>query len=104
MTPSSDTEDSGVAQDGAGKRVNNNYNNRSGGRGRGGNVGRGNENRASSGSKFEGSVPSLKKYIFALHGSSNMFMITQREISNYFMVALPKCTLMISRVLSMNCS
>ena len=52
MTPSSDTEDSGAAQDGAGKRVNNNFNTRSGGRGRGGNVGRGNENRASSGSKF----------------------------------------------------
>ena len=89
--------DSGAAQDGAaGQRCgtynyyNNNNNNRSGGRrGRGGNVLRSNENRASSGSKFEGSgEPSLKKFIFDLHGSSssssNMFMITQREISRYY--------------------
>ena len=50
MTPSSDMEDSGTAQDGGRQRVNN----RGGGCGRGGNV-----NRAPDGSKFEGSMPSL---------------------------------------------
>ena len=59
---------------------NNNYSNRSGGHGRGGNAGR----SGSSGSEFEGSIPSLKKFNFDLHGSSNMFMITQRETSSNY--------------------
>lgn len=65
-------EDSGPARDGAGQRANN----RGGGRGRGGNVGR---NR---GPKFEGSMTEVKG-IFDLHGPSNMFMKTQKEISNH---------------------
>ena len=86
-------EDSGAVQDGAGQRVTNNNNNNNNNKYKNRSGGRGVEAISAVAMRIvhrvdrrvEGSVvPSLKKFIFDLHGSSNMFMITQRETSSNY--------------------
>jgi hypothetical protein len=82
-------EDSSPAQSGAGSVPSRNSAGQRVNRGgrfsnRGGGGGRNNENRASSGAPFEGSMTSLKKHIFDVNSDGNQFMLTQTELSNHF--------------------